>query len=122
MMLRSDKAVAFSELDFDAEPIQGGLGKNPYYVALATMVMDSDRPSVRSALRRSLEELLWRWPTALAFAMADGVAVESVLRPYVPRAKARQLQRFATQWLGTMALKDLTGVNKAVLDAIEEYC
>ena len=101
-------------------PLQAGLGGCPWRVAIASMLLCRTR---RVQAEPVLRELLFRWPTAAALAVAEGV--EEVCRPCgLHRQRARQLQRFSNEYLADWwkDLRELTGVGVYVADAVSLFC
>ena len=101
-------------------PLQLGLGKSPWHVAVASMLLCRTRQVQAEPV---LRELLDRWPWAQVMAVSEGL--EGVVKPCgLHRNRARQLQRFSVAWLGDSwnTMEDLPGVGVYVADAVRVFC
>lgn len=113
--------VSPSYVCFEA-PLQAGLGRDPWRVAVASMLLQRAR---RAQASPTLEKLLHRWPTPNALAIADLVELEEVLRPCgLHRQRARQLQRMSGLYISESweDLRELPGVGAYTSDAVGLFC
>src|ERR1035438_1473653 len=97
-------------------PLQAGLGRDPWKVAVASMLLCRTR---RVQAEPCFERLLYFYPGPEALARADACAVEGIVRPCgLHRQRARQLVRFSTRWFSAYEdLRELPGVGLYVADA-----
>lgn len=102
--------------------LQETVGKDPWKVAIASMLLNRTR---RQQAEPVLRELLNRWPDAAALSRADAAEVEEVVRPCgLHRNRARQLVRFSNRYMGDGwdDLRELPGVGLYVADAVGLVC
>lgn len=106
---------------FDCAPIQAGFNRDPWMVAVASMLLCRTRRSqMEPVVRRLFEE--FPGPAELARARAE--YLEQILRPLgLQRNRARQLSRFSAMWFGGWReLRELPGVGVYVADAVGLLC
>ena len=116
------KALVPGPIQWGARVLQAGMGRCPWRVAVASMLLCRTR---RVQAEPVLRVLLDRWPTAADLAHADTAAIEGVVRTCgFGRQRARQLQRFSVEWLGDWweDMRELTGVGVYVADAVSIAC
>lgn len=107
---------------YDARVLQAGLGKDPWKVAIASMLLCRAR---RVQAEPVLCRLLSHWPTANALAVASHLDVEQVVRPCgFQHNRARKLVRFSGQYIDDYwnDLRQLVGVGSYVSDAVGLFC
>ena len=100
--------------------LQVGLGRCPWRVAIASMLLQRTK---RVQAESVLYQLLEIWPDAMSLVHAEGL--EDIIRPCgLHRNRSRQLVRFSSQWLGDgwTDLRELTGVGPYVSDAVGLIC
>lgn len=105
-----------------ARPIQVGLGRDPWKVAIASIMLCRTR---REQMEDVLAEMLdiYQAPPDLAYAQED--ALQTMLRPLgFHRQRARQMQRFSQKYTSTdwSDLRELPGVGKYVADSVGLFC
>src|SRR5580692_5861190 len=102
-------------------PLQLQLGKDPWKVAVASMLLCRTR---RAKAEPCMDELLREWQGPEALARADAAEIESVKRPCgLHRQRARQLVRFSSLWFSEYDdLRELPGVGLYVADAVGLFC
>lgn len=111
-----------NDLDFDAVPLQSGLGGCPWRVTLASMLLCRTR---RHKMQGVFQELLTKWPTPGDLARAETAELEVLLKPLgLYRTRSRQMIRFSLAWVeGTWnELTELNGVGDYVADSVGLIC
>jgi A/G-specific adenine glycosylase len=109
-------------LDFDAQPIQSGLGGCPWRVCVASILLNRTR---RTVMQPVFMRLLEVWPNPCALAQADRGLVARLLRPLgFQHTRATRLIRFSHEFLDSdwEDLRDLPGVGPYVADAVGLVC
>lgn len=120
--LKLHEATKALPTEFAAVPLQLGMQRDPWRVALASMLLCRAK---RVQAERVLRILLTRWPTPADLMRAEIKAVQEAVRPCgLHRARARILQRFCAVWLGDHwhAMQGMPGVGMYVADAIGLFC
>lgn len=110
------------ELDFDAVPIQCGLGGCPWRVCVASILLNRTR---RVAMQPVLVKLLARYSDPPSLAKADRREIADLLRPLgFQHTRATRLVRFSQVFLTDTwkDLRDLPGVGPYVADAVGLAC
>jgi endonuclease III len=116
------EAVDQDGVTFNETPIQLGMGKDPWRVAVCSFLLCRAK---RVQMKEPLRSLLWHWPTAAALVSANTDELEAVLRPCgLHRQRARQLQRFSSLYTADMwqELSDLPGVGAYVNSSVGLFC
>lgn len=115
------KAVVPGPIVWDTPgPLQLSLGRCPWRVAVASMLLCRTR---YIQAKSTLKELLGRYPTPSALCCAEDI--EDIVRPCgLYRNRARQLTRFSCMWLGDgwSEMQELPGVGIYVADAVGLFC
>lgn len=109
-------------LRYDLTPLQLGMDRHPYYVAVASMLMCRTR---RLQAEPVLRELLRRWPVPSFLAASDTAELEQVVRPCgLHRNRSRMMQRFANRWLSAWTVfEELPGCGGTyIADAVRLFC
>ncbi len=109
------------QLRYDLSPLQLGMDRHPYYVALSSILLCKTR---RARAEPVLRELLRCWPVPSCLSMAEETDVQCVIRPCgLHRNRTRILQRFASRWLSNWTVfEDLPGCGVYVSDAVRLFC
>jgi hypothetical protein len=105
----------------DGRLLQSTLGRDPWKVAVASVLLCRTR---RSCVEDVLCNLLDRWPTPPALAASD-MELEAALQPLgLHRQRARQLQRMSLKYTTDVwdDLRELPGIGKYVADAVGLVC
>lgn len=126
-LLTRERCVAACEaardavLQFDLTPIQLGMGKCPWRVAVASCLMNRTR---RAQAAPCLEALLKRWPRPEDLAAASQNQLADTVRGCgFQNRRARILRAFSRAWLGSWTdMRDLPGVGAYVADAVGLFC
>lgn len=114
------RTVVHDPPSFSEYPIQLGMGKDVWRVAVASMLLNRTQ---RRQVEPVLKELLTAWPTPEALSRAEGL--EAVVRPCgMHVSRARQLVRFSSNWMADWwnDLRDLPGVGVYCADAVGLFC
>lgn len=109
-------------LDFSDQLLQAGLGKCPWRVAVASILLNR---TTRKQVEPVLLALLEQWPTPMALACADRVDLADTLRSLgLQYTRANRLVRFSSKFLEDdwADLRDLPGVGPYVADAVGLVC
>lgn len=107
--------------DFDARPIQAGMGGDPWRVAVASVLLCRCRGT---QVRPVLRQLLTLCTSPAALAAIDTGQLETTVRPCgLHQQRARQLTRMSSLWY-TMwdSLRRLPGCGAYVNDAAGVFC
>lgn len=107
---------------FDGHPLQVGMGKCPWRVAVASVLLN--RTHVRQA-RPALRELLSLWPNAASLSKADPWSVSPIVHSCgFGERRTKTLIALSTQWCTDLwtDMRDLTGVGAYVSDAVGLFC
>lgn len=116
------EAVACNRLTYNLRPLQLGMGRSPWRVAVASILLHRARYGQAS---RVLEAVLIRWSTPAELGRADSGELEQVLRPCgFQKNRARQLARMSMAYIGDAwnDLRDLPGVGAYTSDAVGLFC
>lgn len=109
------------ELDYSLAPIQLGMGKSPWHVAICSILLQRTR---RVQMRDILAKLFAQYPTPSELAKA-GEELYDLLRPLgLYRTRARQLSRLSLFWVegGWNELRELPGVGTYIADCVGLFC
>lgn len=120
-MVRHAMLTASKSLDYNADPLQTGMGKCPWRVAIASMLCQRTK---RIHAQPVLERILTQWPTHMYLAAASQADVASELQSLgLHNYRARNICRFSTEVFdGAWSdFRDLPGVGPYVNDAVGCY-
>ena len=109
-------------LDFDAMPLESGMGGDPWRIALAVIIRRYARLTDATA---GLREILEKWPTPALLAKAREYDVTAILVGIsLCGRRARTIIALSQMWIGDDwdTIMDLPGGGKQVCEAIEEWC
>lgn len=109
------------ELRFDRSPLQTGLAKDPWLVAIASQMLSRTR---HQQVRRALRNFLHRWDSPEAVAVADRWDISPYLHPLgFGERRTKLICDFCVAWCGQWQdLRDLPGVGVYVADAVGLFC
>lgn len=107
---------------YDLRPLQLGLGRQPWEVAVASILLCRTK---RAQADEVLHRLLLQHPAPCILAKADTDALERIVQPCgLHRNRARALQRMSFRWTEApwTDARELPGVGAYVADCIGLFC
>ncbi len=105
------------ELTFDKQPLQVGLCRSPWHVAVSTLLIQRGVHAPRVH-----EALYCLCPNPLMMALSDTDELGALLSLH--RSRVRQLQQLSHKWDARCwrDLRELPGISDYVADAVQLFC